>query len=246
MTRMDTSDGTAFYQALRLAQAGVAHAFSTRLETADGDEADALLQAIAGPAAGQVVRICRSRQVHGNAVHVVDGQLVAEANGRNLPVADGIVTARPGVAAAVVTADCLPILLWAEGGAVGAVHAGWRGLLSGVIRNAVETMTQRFAAEPGRMLAAIGPAICAEHFEVGQEVAKAFREAGLGEAVADRKPRPHVDLRRATVLELQRCGVDAGRIEVIDRCTCCHAEEFHSYRRDGNAAGRQVSMIVAG
>jgi hypothetical protein len=106
------------------------------------------------------------------------------------------------------------------------VHAGWRGIVAGVVPHAV-------AAVGGDLLAAIGPCISAEHFEVGEEVATAFEEAGLGSAISRRPgPKPHIDLRAAVRQQLIAADVHDRDIDTTTACTYGDAADYFSHRRD--------------
>jgi len=134
---------------------------------------------------------------------------------------------------AIKTADCIPILLVDERRrAVAAVHAGWRGTVAGIAAGAVEAMRRRFGTDPRDVHAAIGPGIGKCCFEVGPEVAAEFGERG----------RAHIDLAAANRGRLLEAGVTPERIYTSNLCTKCRAEEFHSFRRDGAAAGRLYSF----
>lgn len=174
------------------------------------------------------------RQVHGTRVVTAD---VAAAP----PEADGLVTAGPLVG--VVTADCAPILLLARGRRVAAaVHAGWRGAAAGIVERALAHL-RSFGVEPDALEACVGPAIGGCCYEVGPEVRAAFAR-GSGDATAPawsrRGDRDVLDLRRAVVALLARAGVREAT--VVGPCTRCSPVHC-SYRRDGAAAGRQVSFI---
>jgi YfiH family protein len=144
-------------------------------------------------------------------------------------------------------ADCVPLLLAsADGRAVAAVHAGWRGLVAGVIRAAVKRLEQTAAASASTFVAAIGPCIGFDAFEVGPEVLAAFA-ARFGPAAAPIRAahtgKGHVDLQKAALIELQSAGLSLDRIDTTDRCTFTHPQEFFSHRRDGNATGRMAAII---
>ena len=143
---------------------------------------------------------------------------------------DALVTDRAGVTVSVRTADCYPILLVnVDTRIVAAVHAGWRGTTAGV---AVEAL-KRMNSAPDRILAAIGPGIGACCYEVGEEVAQRFgQHAG------------RLDLAAANYQQLRKAGVLDRNIEVLQHCTFCKAEQFHSYRRDKDQAGRMISLIA--
>ena len=181
------------------------------------------------------------RQVHGAEVHVVAGP-PGPVEG------DGIWTATPGLRVAVRVADCVPILLWDPGvPAVAAVHAGWRGTARNIAGAAVRTGAERLGVEPGRLRAALGPAIGACCFEVGDEVVQALRERGLSSVEIGLRRgaagRPHVDLRSANRALLLRAGLAPRRIEDVGGCTVCDDRRYESYRRDGPAAGRMRGVI---
>ncbi|MBL8447217.1 MAG: peptidoglycan editing factor PgeF [Zoogloeaceae bacterium] len=175
------------------------------------------------------------RQVHGTVV--VD----ADALPNGIPEADAAVARRPGRVCAVLTADCLPVLLCdREGKVVGAAHAGWRGLLMGILELTVDAM-----AVPGQNLMAwLGPAIGPAAFEVGGEVRSAFIAedpgATTGFAPGAAPGKWWADLPWLARRRLARCGV----VTVFggNRCTYSEAADFFSYRRDG-VTGRMASLI---
>lgn len=165
-------------------------------------------------------RLTLTRQVHG-----VDIQRASETGGI-LGEADGLVTDRQGVVLGILSADCAAVAILGAGG-VALVHAGWRGLAGGIIERGVRVV------EPVRA-AWIGPAIGACCYEVGGDVAEAWRRLGL--PVADPS---HVDPRSAARAELRAAGVRA--VASIDECTAC-GNNFFSYRRDG-VTGRHGAFI---
>lgn len=156
---------------------------------------------------------------------------------------DAVVSSRAGLALCVNTADCVPVVM-ADPVAkvIAAVHSGWKGTVGHIAALALREM-QRLGAEPSRVLAAMGPCICADCFEVGEEVASAFREAGLGNAVIDRRPRPHVDLPEAVAITLAGCGVSRERITMPCGCSRCEPEKWFSARRLGVESGRTLTVI---
>ena len=171
--------------------------------------------------------LARLRQVHSAVCVQASGRVGVLGEG------DALLENRPGSVVAVKTADCLPILLVDEGhGAVAAVHAGWRGTVAGIAQRAVEAMRAEFGARPGELHAAIGPGIGKCCYEVGPEVAAQFGQQG----------RAHVDLAAANRRQLMDAGVTPERIYASNLCTMCRCEEFHSFRRDKEAAGRMYSF----
>lgn len=215
--------------------ADLPHAFTGR---ADGD--------LRPGAAGQIEASERLRvalggrtlhtvsQVHGATVHAVDGEAAAGATGG--VEADAMWTAEPGRLLAIRVADCVPVLLAAPGG-VAAVHAGWRGTAADIVRRSVEALCEGTGAEAGALRAAVGPAICGECYEVGDEVLAGVAAVAVGEGW--RPAARHVDLRRANADILASLGV---RVELVGGCTRC-SEGWWSHRRDGAAAGRQAGII---
>lgn len=188
-----------------------------------------------------------TRQTHTNIVRAVD-----KANaGEGLfvlvePECDALVTATPGLALAVFTADCTPVLLHDPvTGAVGAVHAGWRGTVGDIAGNTVRAMCESFGAKPENIHAAIGPNIARCCFETDRDVPDAVR-AVLGqeaEAFITRTgEKYHVDLKGVNAALLGRAGVT--KIEQSCDCTACRPDRFWSHRRVGNARGSLAAIIV--
>jgi YfiH family protein len=175
------------------------------------------------------------KQVHGN--HCVDAQLAVTDEAS---IADAAFTRMPGVVCAVLTADCLPVLLCDEGGAVvAAVHAGWRGLAAGVIEATVAAL-----GVPGeRLLAWLGPAIGPTNFEVGDEVRNAFMAQNAASAAAFEPGAGDKWLCDLYLLARQRLTVlGVCHITSADFCTVRDQDRFYSFRRDG-VTGRMVSLI---
>ncbi|MDR2688783.1 MAG: peptidoglycan editing factor PgeF [Azoarcus sp.] len=175
-------------------------------------------------------------QVHGREVIDADGWPASAG----IPVADAAVAHRHGVVCAVLTADCLPVLFCDEAGSVvAAAHAGWRGLLAGVL----EATLARMAVAPVRIMAWLGPAIGPQAFEVGPEVRAAFLErAPEAEAAfyARRGDKWFADLFQLARQRLAAAGV--AHIHGGGLCTWHDAARFYSYRREGKT-GRFASLI---
>jgi YfiH family protein len=174
-------------------------------------------------------------QVHGCAVH-------AGAGASPSPKADAIVVSDAAHAAAIRTADCAPVLIASGDGAlVAAVHAGWRGAVLGVVRAAVAALRERGA---GKLIAAIGPCISKDAFEVGPEVVGEFRRA-FGAAPVHPHPtdpgKGMIDLRAALAQQLRGAGIE--EIDVDDHCTVRDAGLFFSHRREKGLTGRMAAVI---
>ena len=168
-------------------------------------------------------------------VKQVHSAICVAAYGRTgvLQQADALLEDHPGSVIAVKTADCIPILLVDERHrAVAAVHAGWRGTVARIVAAAVDAMRARFASDPRDLHAAIGPGIGQCCYEVGPEVAAHFGEQG----------RAHISLADANRAQLLEAGVTPERVYASNLCTMCLAEDFHSFRRDAERAGRQYSF----
>jgi YfiH family protein len=134
----------------------------------------------------------------------------------------------------ILTADCLPILVYHPIGVVAAIHAGWRGLYDGIIGNALSML-------PPSPIVVVGPAIGPCCYEVGEDLASQFeKKFGSKVLVKAEKRKPHLDLQRTAYMQLQDAGVE--EIEIANLCTFCHPDLFFSYRRDGSS-GRMMSFI---
>jgi YfiH family protein len=188
---------------------------------------------------------CWLAQVHGTGVHEVERVgLVADARVADVPVvdpplADAAVTRRRGAVLAIQVADCLPVLLASEDGAVlGAAHAGWRGLVAGVVERTVE----RMGHPPARIVAWLGPCIGPQQFEVGEEVREAFLAAGDAPGAFRQSPagRWLCDLPAIARSRLQRLGVE--RVAGGEWCTVADPVRFFSHRRD-RLTGRMAALL---
>jgi purine-nucleoside/S-methyl-5'-thioadenosine phosphorylase / adenosine deaminase len=156
---------------------------------------------------------------------------------RGWPEGDGLATRRPALGLVVLGADCLPVLLWRrDEPAVAAAHAGWRGLVAGVLGAAVRAL-----GRPERLGAAVGPGVGPCCYPVSAEVREAFASA-FGEQVV--RP-PAVDLAAAARAALVAAGLAPSAVQVVEACTSCEPERFYSYRRDGSACGRQGGVAWA-
>ena len=208
--------------------------------TVDDDPADV---------AANRVRVCATaridarRAVAGTQVHGIDVRRVgaADAEGRFLdaatawPEGDGLCTDEPGVPLAVFGADCLPILLWRrDRAAVAALHAGWRGLVSGIIDGGLAAL-----GPPASIGAAIGPGIGPCCYPVSSELRHTFaRRFGDGVVAGSA-----VDLAAAARTALIGGGVAPSAVWTLEAGTCCDAKRWFSFRRDGAPTGRQAGLI---
>ncbi|MBQ3356879.1 MAG: peptidoglycan editing factor PgeF [Oscillospiraceae bacterium] len=242
---------------------GTAHCFSTRyggvskgilaslnLGVHRGDEPDNVLEnyRILGSTVGfRPEDTVFTRQIHSDLIDRVG----REDCGRGLfrPVdhpCDGLVTNEPNVVLTVFSADCTPVLLYDPVvGAIGAVHAGWRGTAAQIAGKAARRMCEEFGCQPEHIRAAIGPCISQCCFETDADVPEAMRAAFGDEANAAIRPvgqKYYVNLKELNALALRRAGVN--QIDVAAECTACDPDRFWSHRRVGGERGSLAAMIM--
>ncbi|MCC7005256.1 MAG: peptidoglycan editing factor PgeF [Ottowia sp.] len=185
-------------------------------------------------------------QIHSNIVVNLD---TLPASSLSI-TADATVSAQPNTVCAVLTADCLPVLFCdKKGRAVGAAHAGWRGLCNGILEACAQSHARAAQCPADSQLAWLGPAIGPQQFEVGEEVRQAFIDAAWPDEQAATKTafQKHItsnqywcDIYQLARIRLQRVGIT--QITGGDHCTVSNAASFYSYRRDG-ITGRMASLI---
>lgn len=260
LERRVASNGVTFYASPLLERMGVPHAFSTRLGGVSAAPFDSLnlgnpngcavqddyeqvwenyrqLQAAAGCAGRE---LCHVHQVHGAAAVRAEAGRAFDTSVK----ADVLVSSDPARVLSVRVADCVPILLASEDGrTVAAIHAGWRGVISGAASAALAVMGPQGIAET--TVAAIGPCIGGDAFEVGPEVVADFVGAFGDDPRIVRRvgEKGHIDLREAVRLQLLCAGVPPERIDTSDRCTHRDADEFFSHRREYGVTGRMAAII---
>ena len=271
LSRVTLPNDVVVYQSRLLTAVGVIHAFSTRIggvspapfdslnlgnpQGAVQDSVDnlrrnfALLLSALGLANVPVATV---RQVHGCDAALLRAEdegeysesVTAEIRDRfqGQTSADAVISDVASAALVVQIADCAPVLLAADDGrTVAAIHAGWRGVVSGVIASSIAEMNT-LGIKSDRILAALGPMISAKYFEVGSEVAGKFHAAGLSAAIHTMGyTKPHVDLAAAIKLQLRQCGVT--RVDGGSLCTYANATDFYSHRRDHGTTGRMIAII---
>jgi len=185
------------------------------------------------------------RQVHGAGVRRFDAGTDGNVDADIEPEADAAVTSTPGSVLAILTADCLPVLLCSDDGSeVAAAHAGWRGLAAGVIEATIAAM----ATPPARLMAWLGPAAGPQQYEVGVEVFDAFVAPDWAAGSAFTSTRPghwRVDLYALARRRLCAAGVSPGRIHGGGLCTIADPQRFYSHRRD-RRTGRMASLVWIG
>jgi YfiH family protein len=226
----------------------VLHAFTTRQNGLGGrnngiklpDDWNAVAQSFGvGPD-----RLVTVNQIHGERIVKVDDQ---NYRGMKTVQADAMITNISGFAIGVETADCVPLLLVDPATpAVGAVHAGWRSTAKKIVQKAVKKMQDEFGSDPSRMIAAIGPAIGPECYEVDEPVMGPVREAfSFWKDVASSRgsDKWSLDLVKLNRMELVQTGLDEKNIHSLGMCTSCRKDLFYSFRAEGRT-GRMLSVIM--
>ena len=195
--------------------------------------------------------IVQMHQVHDVKVAVVDrGDLTRD----ELDGYDAMITDLPGVAIGVRTADCIPVLLYDPvKKAAAAIHSGWRGTVSKIIGKTVIKMQSTYASQPSDILAFIGPGICVDCFQVGDEVALKFKEAGfdINSLWSFRGPKTgngmegghHIDLKEACRQTLVESGLKNENIQITGLCTYDDNDLLYSARKEGIECGRNITYI---
>ncbi len=185
--------------------------------------------------------IPETKQIHSDTVHVVGRKQQQVLEG------DSFITNEKEVVCWVRTADCVPILLVdPEAGAIAAIHAGWKGTAARIVQKTITRMQKEFGSKPADIEAAIGPSICGRCYLVKQDVVSHFREFGLDAASwmeEASRGQWKLDLAYANFQLLAESDVQKEKIYLSLACTKEDPEQFHSYRREGDKRGEQVSFI---
>lgn len=176
---------------------------------------------------GGPIEVALVTQVHGTGVLVVDENYDLS----NRPQADAMVTNRPGIALGILTADCVPVLFAdAESGIIGAAHAGWKGAVGEIAARTVQAMTA-LGAERSRIVAAIGPAISAQNYEIGDDMAQTIRSQWPEAAsfiLTEGFRHPHFDVPGLVLAQTRALGLAA--VEQVGSCTYASPELYFSHR----------------
>ena len=238
------------------------HAFTTRLGGVStgmfaslniglhyGDTAENVtknLQILADAIGFDPGKLICTRQTHSDIVRVVTAEDYLGIDHHDYPECDALVTAQPGVALKVFTADCTPILFHDPvTGAVGAAHAGWRGTAADIAGKTMRAMAEHFGAKPENIRAAIGPNIGGCCFQTDADVPQAMI-AALGDVaetyIRAQNEKYYVNLKEINAEFLRRAGVT--HIDISDACTKCESHRFWSHRITGKNRGSQGAIIV--
>jgi len=183
------------------------------------------------------------RQTHSNSVCKLE-----DVPKEEIAETDALITDQPGLCLCVQTADCVPILLYDPVKKVAAaVHAGWRGTVKQILAETVNEMKSNYSCSAKDILAAIGPSIGPEVYEVGNEVVEAaLASIPKAEQTLHKNAtgKYHFDLWKANRLILLGCGLSEQNIEVLEECSFLEGEKYYSARREGVQTGRMVSGIM--
>ena len=243
---------------------GVRHVFSTRLggvsgapygemnlSFRNGDSRENVLEnyrricAVAGIDPSHLVL---SRQTHTKNVRVVTRDNIGTGICKpDFCDVDGLVTNEPGVALVTQYADCVPLLFFDPVARVCAnSHSGWRGTALKIGAETVKVLCERFGSRPENIIAAIGPCICKNCYEVDLPVYRAFEHSDLPAEIFEAKgdgEHFYLDLRRANTEILLRAGILPEHIDVADLCTFEHSDLLHSHRATGGKRGNLAAII---
>lgn len=194
-------------------------------------------------------RIVYPRQEHGARVLVLrEGELPEDLEAVREERADAIITDAANLALAIRTADCVPILLYdSRAGVVAAIHAGWRSTVAGILEKTLKIMAKEFNTEGSVLVAAIGPAIGFDSFEIEEPVLAKFRDRfdfWSRFARPTRNNRWLVDLKMMNAYILASTGMSEKNLLLSPLCTVQENELFYSFRREGEGAGRMINFIM--
>jgi YfiH family protein len=187
-------------------------------------------------------------QVHGGEILIIDDDPDVKAvKGRDFPF-DGIITARPGIAIGIKTADCVPVFfIDPVKPIIGAVHAGWKGTSLSIAARAVDLLVTRFGSDSKDIRAVIGPAIGPCCYEVDRRVFESMKHLPGRDLLfkeGDNEGKWMLDLGAANRFQLEERGIPTGNICSADLCTSCQRDTFFSHRGDGGGTGRQLNFIM--
>lgn len=194
-------------------------------------------------------RLFIPHQTHGDKIVVIDSDFLLSDKERQVELLEGVdalITDRKGICIGVTTADCVPVLIFdPKKKVLGVAHAGWKGTASRIAAKTVSSLIEHFESDPAGILVGIGPSISPEKFEVGDEVGRAFEDAGFDlSAISFRNPvtgKLHIDLWMANRLQLQEVGISTCNISVSEICTYSNPELFFSARRQTIHSGRLLT-----
>ncbi len=222
----------------------IRHFFGTR-QVPVGLQASIHLGEVAtGPASFPF--IASLKQIHGIRVAVFDGPVKAEVMSQG--EGDALVTNQPQLLLVVHTADCVPVLLVdQQTGVIGAIHAGWRGVVGGIVPKTIQTCMEQFGSEVAHMNVAIGPSIGPCCYEIDAQVIEPLQTRypdWLGVLQETTEGKGMLDLKKLIWHQILTSGIPEHQVERIEECTRCRDDLFFSYRREGKVNGTMMSGIM--
>jgi YfiH family protein len=186
------------------------------------------------------------KQIHSTRVVVFDGPVKAEVISQG--EGDALVTNQTQFLLVVRTADCVPVLLVDhKAGVIGAIHAGWRGAVGGIVPKTIQTCVEQFGSNVAHMHMAIGPSIGPCCYEIDAQVIELLQTCypdWLGVLQETKEGKGMFDLKKLIWHQILASGVPEQQVERIEECTCCRDDLFFSYRREGKVNGTMMSGIM--
>ena len=186
-----------------------------------------------------------ANQTHSDHIKIIDKPLTRgwKSSSDAIEDCDALITNVPYVVLTILTADCVPILLYDPvQKVVAAVHAGWKGSKAQIVKKTVKKMIETFGSSPSDIKAGIAPSIGSCCYEVGEDVAKYFFNTPL--AYKQKEEKYMLDLPYINKQQLLECGVKESHIEMSHICTACNVEHYFSYRKEQGCSGRFMSIIA--
>jgi hypothetical protein len=181
-------------------------------------------------------------QVHSNDVVIAENPRPKDESHIQ---ADAIVSNRSEVALLMLFADCVPMLFYdPEQKVIASAHAGWKGTISGIAAKTIKLMIDKYECDPKNIIAVIGPSICQDHYQIGDDVTSKVKTVFKFErnVLAIHSGNKYFDLPKANKNILENCGLK--RIEMMNICTFCNKEDWFSHRGESGKTGRFASVIT--
>jgi YfiH family protein len=191
-------------------------------------------------------RVIIPGQVHGNEVRIVNSELGIMNSEFKIPKCDGLLTQESGLVLGVTVADCLAVCLYdPRKNVIGILHAGWRGIAKGIVREAMRKMNENYGTIPEDCEILLSPSIGSCCYEVKEDVYEPITESLGGTfALEKRNGKVFLDLSNAAKVQLEKEGVKNIHLQQNDlSCTSCLVEDYFSYRKEGKKTGRMLAMI---
>lgn len=227
-------------------KSGFSYNFSMALHTGEAAVKICRNRTILAETFGDAYQFCGARQTHGDRIRRIrEPRAEGWENLSSAAEADALITNLPNMVLTILTADCVPILLYDPvQGAIGAVHAGWKGSKAKILPQTIEAMRRAYRSQVQDIRIAIGPAIGQCCYEVGVEVAGHFESYGGAIQMGNRERRYMLDLKEVNRLQASACGILPANTEVTKLCTSCSRDRFFSYRAEQGCSGRFISAIA--